>query len=228
MDFGKYAVIPTKDRPDQLWACINSIEAQVDEVIIVDNASDPPVESGPVGLSAAHNPRLNIFPDPEQPPNLSRLWNRGLGIAATFAQDDDFERWYVAILNDDALPPPGWMDAMVQALEETDAVAACSHPFGGGYQLFSSNEQPSVGTRVTGWAFVLKQPGLDFDERFRWWCQDDDVSMRARQSGGLVYVSGYPVPNTLANTSTNGVLAEQAGRDVQAFVDKWGVHPFLG
>ena len=85
----------------------------------------------------------------------------------------------------------------------------------------------AIETRLTGWAFVLRgEAGLRLDERFRWWCGEDDVSMRARRAGGLVHVGGYPVPNTGANSSTVGVLAEQAAKDMQTFVDKWGVRPW--
>lgn len=218
MDYGKFAVIPTHNRPEQLWACVNLVAPQVDEIIVIDNASAPPMTSG--------DDRVNLFYDPEQPPNLSRLWNLGLGMAATFAKDDGLDEWYVAILNDDALPPSGWMNNVVQAMQRTGAVAGCSHPFGGQEQLLGAGVGPSVGTRLTGWAFVLRQPGLALDEQFGWWAGDDDLSMRARQGGGLVYAAGFPVPNTLANSSTNGVLAEQAARDMQAFVDKWGQRPW--
>jgi hypothetical protein len=216
---GRYAVIPTHDRLQHVWACADLISDQVDEVIIIDNASDPPVPE---------HPEWNIYCDSEQPPNLSRLWNMGLKEAANLAESDGLETWYVAILNDDALPPPGWMDAVVAAMEETGAVAGCSHPNLYGERTFLGPEaHPGIWTRLTGWAFVLKQPMFLADEQFRWWCGDDDLSMRARAGGGLVYAEGFSVPNTLANTSTNGVLAEQANQDVEAFINKWGMHPFL-
>lgn len=221
MDYGRLAVIPTHNRPEQLEACIELIGPQVEAIVVIDNASDPPAWT-----KFIRNHPTWVIRDMEQPPNLSRLWNVGLKAAKTLAESFGHERWYTAILNDDALPPPGWMDAVCQGMEDTGAVAGCSHPFGGQQQFLGPTVPASVGTRLTGWAFVLRQPGLDLDEQFRWWCGEDDLSMRARQAGGIVYTEGFPVPNTGANTSTGGVLAEQAARDMQSFVDKWSMRPW--
>lgn len=213
MDYGKLAVIPTHNRPEQLDACVALIDRQVHHTFVIDNASDEPIW---------YPCPITVIRDEEQPPNLSRLWNVGLSAASVKAQEWGLERWYTAVLNDDALPPAGWMDAVCQAMEDTGAVAGCSHPFGGPQEFLGADVGPGVGTRLTGWAFVLRQPGLNLDEQFRWWYGDDDLSTRARLSGGIVYVEGFPVPNTLANSSTNGVRAEQAAVDGQLFAAKWG------
>jgi hypothetical protein len=136
----------------------------------------------------------------------------------------------VAVLNDDAVPPPGWWDALSAELRTTGAVAASSDPFGAfppGYRQWYGPDAPmSTVTRLTGWAMLLRGEweGARFDERLRWWYADDLISLQAREAGGLVHVGGYPVPNTGANTSTTGVLAEQAGRDM--FVEITGRQPW--
>jgi hypothetical protein len=86
----------------------------------------------------------------------------------------------------------------------------------------------SVLTRLAGWAFILRGEweGARLDEQFRWWCGDDDISLRARQGGGLVHVGGLHVPNEHADQSTTGVLAGQTALDMQAFVDKHGRRPW--
>jgi len=175
------------------------------------------------------NARLMVVDDQEQPPNLSRLWNIGIDIAHNYFYMRG--EWDVAVLNDDAIPPPGWFDAVSHAMRSTTALAGCSHPFNalplGQVQIHGPDAGFSVATRLAGWAFMLRgESGLRADERLRWWAADDLLSHQARQDGGLVHVGGFPVPNTGADSSTTGVLAEQAARDMQMFVEIVGCRPW--
>jgi GT2 family glycosyltransferase len=141
-------------------------------------------------------------------------------------------RWDVAVLNDDAVPPPNWFDGVASAMRDHGADAASSDPFDqmqpGMTAAMHAGAPMSVHTRLAGWAMMLRGEweGAHFDERLRWWFGDDELSLRAREAGGLVHVGGYPVPNTHADTSTVGVLAEQAGRDRATFVEITGRQPW--
>lgn len=221
------AVIPTHDRPEEVQRCVEAISPQVDLVVVIDNASDPPVDLLPAGAF------LHVMGDPEQPPNLSRLWNTGLEFVQQFMhrydQLDETRGWDVAVLNDDAVPPPGWFDAVSKAMRAVGGVVAgSSAPFDdlppGQARFIGGTARPSVSTRLAGWAHIMRGEwdGARYDERLRWWFADDDLSHRARLAGGLVHVGGFPVPNTGADSSTTGVLAEQAGRDRAVFVEKHG------
>lgn len=223
------AVIPTHNRPAELQRCVEAISPQVDLLVVIDNASEPRADPRPVG------PLLHLMGDPEQPPNLSRLWNRGLEFVQQFMHRfdllDETGRWDVAVLNDDAVPPPSWFDAVAGAMRREGADAASSYPFDDltpDYVCVHRNGPPSIATRLAGWAFILRGEwnGARIDESMRWMFSDDDVSYRAKLAGGLVHVGGFPVPNTGADTSTRGVLAEQGGRDRAAFVEKHGVQPW--
>jgi hypothetical protein len=77
------------------------------------------------------------------------------------------------------------------------------------------------------WAFILRgEVGLRADEKFGWWWGDTDLDWQACAAGGVLLLPG-PVPaNTLANSTTVGALAEQAGRDGQYFTAKWGRRPW--
>jgi hypothetical protein len=224
----RYAVIATHNRPAELARAVAALAPQCPLIIVIDNASEPPAM--PVVPGAI----IHMMRDDEQPPNLSRLWNLGLDEAARLAGAwdlvDESGAYDVAIVNDDAVPPPGWFDELSGAMRKWGATAASSTPFehGAGYvEMHGPGATPGVHNRLTGWAFVLRgEAGLRFDESMRWWCGDDDVSMQARRAGGLVHVGGYPVPNTGANSSTVGMLAEQAARDMQTFVDKWKCRPW--
>jgi hypothetical protein len=77
------------------------------------------------------------------------------------------------------------------------------------------------------WAFVVRgELGLRADEKMRWWWGDTDFEWQAIQAGGVLMLPGYTALNTLANSTTHGVLAEQAGRDGETFALKWGGRPW--
>ncbi len=226
----RYAVIATHNRPDELALAVAALAPQCDTIVIIDNASTPAVG---IGVGLIHPPTsMAVLRDEEQPPNLSRLWNVGLDWCAAHARDQGADTWDVAIVNDDAVPPPDWYGVVSRSMRDHEgAQAACSDPHGlirpGETAMYRADASANIFTRLAGWAFILRgETGLRFDERFRWWCGDDDMSMQARRAGGLVHVGGYPVENTKANSSTVGVLAEQAAKDMQSYVDKWGCRPW--
>jgi hypothetical protein len=231
----RIAVCATHNRPAELARLIEAIAPQCEHIVIIDNASDPPVpkipiDEWPVGRGGTeHSCWIKVVHDGEQPPNLSRLWNVGLDIAAQLHRNTP--KYDVAVLNDDAVPPPGWWDAVSGAMRREDCAAGSSDPFDqytGEVTVVHRGDAPmSVATRLAGWAFILRgELGLRLDERLRWWYGEDELSLRAREQGGVVHVGGFPVPNTGANTSTVGVLAEQAGRDRRTFVDITGRQPW--
>jgi hypothetical protein len=239
----RVAVVATHNRPAELARLLDAITPQCNKVFIIDNASTPPVcypggRLWGVGMDDPHCPgaslitRVEVIRDEEQPPNLSRLWNVGLDAAREYVRGGDYVGHDVAVLNDDAVPPPGWWDAVSGAMRLHGADAACADPFdrlppGTSWELHADAPM-AVTTRLAGWAMLLRGEweGARFDERLRWWYQDDLISLRAREAGGLVHVGGFPVPNTGANTSTVGVLAEQAGRDRATFVEITGRQPW--
>lgn len=222
----RLAVIPSHNRPDELNRLLAALRDQCDIAIVIDNASTPPLKPKAPG-SIVH-----LMYDDEQPPNLSRLWNVGLDEARRMVEAWDLldadGAYDVAVFNDDAVPPPGWWDAVSGAMRRYGAAAGCSDPHGLDWaDRVKVDADPDIMTRMTGWAFMLRgELGLRADERYRWWWGDTDLDWRARRAGGMVVVPGFPVGNTLANSTTVGVLAEQAGRDRQTFIDVWGYAPW--
>jgi len=214
-------VVPTHNRPAELARCLAAVVPQADMVLVIDNASDPPAD-----VSASLTNVL-VVQDLEQPPNLSRLWNLGLDTLERH-KPASWDRWDVAVVNDDAYPPPGWLEAVSTAMRNLGAAAGCSiGPSNLGVEVYTADAVPSTGSRLTGWAFVLRgEVGLRADERLRWWTGDDDLSMKARRAGGLVRIPGFPVPNEHADESTSGPLAAQAAVDMATFVEIWGRRPW--
>jgi glycosyltransferase involved in cell wall biosynthesis len=216
------AIILTHNRPQLLAECVTSIAPQVDAVLVVDNASEPSVIiSLGQRLFAAGGGKVSLILVPDQPPNLSNLWNRALDFLAT-----DTKPRYVAFLCDDTTVPDGWFTAVTQAMRDTGAAAGCSNPWGHQHPPRVKTEPDGdIMGRMPGWAFVLDTTkGIRADESMKWWFCDTDLDIQARQCGGMVMVGGYPVPNHRPGEYTNSKpeLGEQAGRDREAFAAKYG------
>lgn len=213
----RFAVVPTHNRPDRLVALLASLSEQCDTIVVLDNASDPPVDLDSLEL-AAKPAKVQLIRDPEQPPNLSRFWNV---LFDACAQPDG--EWDVAVFNDDAVVPAGWYDTVSNALREHGS-AVVAHT--GTVALHRPDLVDSIEyerhRRMCPWAFVVKgEAGLRSDESMRWWFFDDDFNRRAALAGGVLAVPGPLVMNALAVQSTVGVLAEQAEKDRATFEAKW-------
>lgn len=215
-------VILTHNRPQMLVDCVTAIGPQVDLIVVMDNASDPPTTLADLPPVDADIMVCNI---PDQPPNLSRLWNQALTILKAIGDP----RW-VAFLCDDTTPPAGWMRAVVEGMQATGAAAGCSNPWGANHPpIVKTEPDGDIMGRMPGWAFVLDATrGLRADESMAWWWLDTSVDFDARKNGGMVMVGGYPVPNHRPGEYTNSKpeLGEQAGRDGEAFAARWGWRPW--
>lgn len=200
----------THNRPELLKECVDAVASQVDAVCVIDNASDPP--------ATARSEILVRVPD--QPPNLSHLWNIGIDVASEHGAE------YIAFLCDDAIVPDGWFAAVVGAMRLTGAAVGCSHPGNTWYYTNLKTEHDhDVMNRMPGWAFVLDaSKGIRADERLHWWYCDTAIDWIARHRGGMVMVGGYPVPNMRPNdfTNTRPELAARAGLDGQLFAQLYG------
>jgi glycosyltransferase involved in cell wall biosynthesis len=217
---GKVALIITHNRPELLARCIEMIRPQVGFVLVIDNASDPPAvipEDGPICLMQV----------PDQPPNLAALWNKGWEFFKEFFDGQPYD---VAMICDDVTVPPGWFDAIVAAMRETGAATGCSNPWGVYHEpRVKHSFDNDISGRMTGAAYIIDgTKGIVADERMRWWWQDTDIDMQARQAGGMVMIGGYQAVNTLPNeyTTTKPELGAQAGQDGNVFAEKWGSRPW--
>lgn len=218
------AVIPARDRHHMLADCIRSVIDQVDTVIVVDNLSQPPIDTGPW-----HGKARCVWA-PLDPPNISTLWNIGITLADTQAARARAQQWDVAVLNSDVTVPPGWVDDLSTAMRATTAVLAYPDQCGGQKQILHTEAAPiDLRQRITGYAYLLRgEAGLRLDESMAWWYGDDDLDWQARQQGGALLVPGLAVEHRLPNVSTNErrELLEQAGRDRTTFKTKWGRTPW--
>jgi hypothetical protein len=234
MTDNRYAVILTHNRPELLRQTWEAIGPQVDMVIIIDNASDPPVN-----FEDYHGEtwRTAVVAIPDQPPNLANLWNRGISqtmlmYATQRGPIGETLSPYIAFLCDDAPPPAGWFEAVTAAMAETGAVVGCSDPWNSmpaGTCRLKTDHSGGLGERMPGHAWILDPISpIRADETMRWWWCDTDIDWQARLAGGMVMVGGFPVHNIHPNdfTTRRPELGQQAGEDGLTFAAKWGGRPW--
>lgn len=223
----RFAVIPTHNRPDELAQLVYRLSKQCDGVVIIDNASAPPVYSRMLHDITAWELSIAVIRDPEQPPNLSRLWNIGLNAVKLLTDFNSDDFWDVAIFNDDAVVPRDWWDDVSSNMRKSPAIIACRPGHRTNELVLKTEPDANMSHRMCGWAFMMRgELGLRANESLRWWFGDTDLDWQARRAGGMLLVPGEPVGNTYANQSTTGVLADQAGQDRETFIDKWGWTPW--
>jgi GT2 family glycosyltransferase len=104
-------IIPTRDRPDRLAACLQTLGSQDPtagsvEVIVVDDGSSEPIERRLGDRLGAPRPRF-VW---QEPAGLNAA--RNTGAAASSGE-------VLAFLDDDTLVDPGWAQAVIAAFSDT-------------------------------------------------------------------------------------------------------------
>jgi glycosyltransferase involved in cell wall biosynthesis len=220
-------VVLTHNRPDLLRRCVAAAAPQVDVLLVIDNASAPPVDLDKLRADTGQR-NVNLIAVPEQPPNLARLWNIGLGVARHAAGDAG--SWDVALLCDDAILPDGWVHDVSWYMRFWGGAAASTHSIRPVHHpIVQTVPDSNIANRMCGWAFMLRgEAGLRADESMHWWFCDTDLDWQARAAGGMVIAPGPVVANERPNDFTYSVpgLAERAGRDREAFAAKYGSAPW--
>ncbi len=190
--------IPTLTASPVLRECLFALERQTlrdFEAVIIDNSG-----KGLVGEMAQTWHGVTV---------IENQYNVGFGAAVNQA----FRRsksMYCATLNDDAIPDPGWLEALVRTLQSHPDAGMCASAIrlAGGEQLDSAGmlmsgdgsskqrghrKPPDKFTALeevlcpSGCAALYRREMLDkigmFDENFFLYCEDTDLGLRARWAG---------------------------------------------
>lgn len=225
-----FAVIPTVgERNETLFPMCRQLDEDGVTTIVVYNRRERPLENLPWDLNIPfkHNaPAVYThYWAPDEPVNLSAVWNMGLDWAYDLA---DGEEYVVAVFNDDLTLPPGLVQAFASRLHQEGSSAVYAHPFTDLPNMTS--EAPwHLMNRMVGYAFALRgHDNLRADEDFLWWWGDSDLDWRARKMRGVCAL-GVPTlqhhdPNGYTNRSPE--LTAQAGRDQLTFITKHGFQPW--
>jgi len=206
-------VVPTLAADDALADCLRSLESQTFDrfdVVVVDNSG--------AGRARASGARVRI---------LANDRNMGFGAAINQAIRDS-ETPYIAALNDDAMPHPGWLAALVKAAEARPKAGMFASQVrldparldsagmliarDGSSKQRGHGEPPENFPRdsdtffPTGSAALYRRKMLDeiglFDERFFLYCEDTDLGLRARWAGWEgAYVAGAVVDHAYSKSA---------------------------
>lgn len=218
-----WAVIPSCCREPELRELTSRLLEDDVSVVIIDTGLP-----FPFGSEMMTYPGVHLICDGYAPKNISRWWNTGLryvvnqeGTRHGYAYPD----FVVAVLNDDLRVPQGFVQKLGEWLYAVERPAvACPDVYGTGYYHVRSND---VGPRMPGFAFAMRGDNMIFaDETLQWWYGDNDIDWQARARGGVLHVPNLTIQHIYPNSTTVGELAEQAGRDRETFVAKWGRAPW--
>lgn len=216
----RYAVIPTRNRGTWIGAMIETLVADDVHVVVVNNGEEP-IPNGHLA---------QVVQWPMQPPNLSIIWNVGLDVVDRHHwRTAAGEEYIVAVLNDDLGLPEHFVSRLEEFMDIYHAAAAYPDQHGYGLYTLAMATTGSPDRRMCGYAFALRGSlGLRADPSIKWWYGDDDLDWQARIKGGIVCVPGVQVTHYEPNLSTSRSpeLSEQAGRDRETFINKWGVPPW--
>jgi hypothetical protein len=138
------------------------------------------------------------------PVNIHRWWNRGIDIARTFGAD------YIAVLNDDLRLKNNPINKIAYGMKKLDAVLGYPLPYKG---------------HLPGYCWVLDiKSNIRADETFRWWYGDDDIRLKAKEIGEVVYIPAE-VEHLHGNhlTSINEDLMKLTIADKEYFEKKWNL-----
>jgi GT2 family glycosyltransferase len=212
-------VVPTLAADESLDACLASLERQTFsdfEVVVVDNG-------GRGAARRAEDGRIRVIANDR---------NLGFGAAVNQAFLQSFHPSaapYFAVLNDDATAHPGWLEALMRAIEPRPDVGMCASQVrnqnGGsldsaGMLLCLDGSSKQRGHLESSAAYVrqeeallpsgsaafyrremLEEIGL-FDESFFLYCEDTDLGLRARWAGWeCLYVPDAVVEHRYSHSS---------------------------
>ncbi len=239
-------IIPNYNGAALLPACLEGLRRQTFKdfiAVVVDNGS----ADGSVGLIRTRFPEVKVVGLPH---NLGFAGAVNRGILATASE-------YVALLNNDTEPEPGWLEALVSALDGRPDVAIAASKIllyhrrdvlhSAGDFLEASGRPGNRGVWQRDWGqfdgveevfsacgaaalyrrSLFAEVGL-LDEAYHSYLEDVDLACRARLKGyGCVYVPSARVYHRLSATGGGPLAAYLFGRNLPRLIIKNFPGPLL-
>ena len=202
-------VIPNWNGSKHLEECLAALRGQTlhgrMSVVVVDNGS---TDDSPVVL-ARHADLVTVIANPE---------NVGFAAACNQGMLHERDSEFVALLNNDAIPEPVWLESMIEAMDGDPSIGSCTPKVlsyddrgrfdNAGHVVFADGltrgrgrlhddvgqyERQEEVFGPSGCAVLLRRSMLDdiglLDEHFFAYCEDADLAFRARLRGWrCVYV----------------------------------------
>lgn len=224
----RFAVIPTNGRECVLDA-VAAVRDQAQMTFVVWTNTREHGEVLPQWAQAPPDGVMVIYDlDSVKEINISRWWNVGLGWGEQYARKwGGFKKWDVAILNDDAIVPEGWFDAVSGTMRQMGVAAGCSGAPPGMPVLHTRPGPVGLETRLQGFAYIVAgELGLRANEQLRWYFTDDYMDWESRKLGGMVMVPGFRVNHLYPNGQMSPEIEAQVAQDAQTFVNLYGMRPW--
>jgi hypothetical protein len=213
-------VIPSRYQRRSLTALIDQClrNGSVLRVLVYDNGYEPPYS----------HPDKRVTVVDARGWQLYRMWNTGWDFARRYGKAN------VVVLNDDVSLLEGALDLMALVLRRSEGIGlVCPNPdrpiaVGRGALTTSETGPYAIGQfnpvgqpAMSGFCFMLKAelPIPPVDDRFVWWCGDDDLIRKVYQSGHVgLCIDGEPVHHVGGRSARRRPeLAEVKKRDVALF-----------
>jgi O-antigen biosynthesis protein len=171
--------------------CMHSLwlHAKEAEKILIDNGSLFPMRKHPALQDSifAMQEYRKLKLERIDPPmvNFSKVCNYG-------AEKSSPESEFLVFLNNDTVVGPGWLETMIETYHQsprTGVVGVWSNEIGGvqSIKLQAMNTTPYYTKLIKGVCMMVRREDFlrigGFDEEYKKWYQDDDLSMKFYSSG---------------------------------------------
>lgn len=185
-------IIPTRNRPQQLQCCLDSLKAVLDdsdaEILVVDDCSHPRIKELNRAQCAARGLHLHV-----QPKRLGPAAARMLGVERARGE-------WVAFIDDDCTASPQWYATLQRAVHNQAAecvgIEGATHPRGCGlWDRMVENVRGGLylTSNIIYRRDILIQAG-GFDRRFKApFCEDQECAARMLQHGTIVFIQDIVV-----------------------------------
>jgi hypothetical protein len=219
----RFAIIPSNGR-DCLYQCLDAVVPQVDRTVVISTPdADGKYPLNPGAVKMRHPGKVGVLRSLVRY-NISAWWHLGLVAAAMHAKSNRVATWEVAVLNDDAIIAPNWVEAVAESMRATGSAAGCS-----GLVEHVLREPGPVGLagRMVGFAFMLAgEQRLRANEDLHWYFTDDYIDWESRKLGGMAMTRNATVEHLHPNGQLNPELHALIAQDAQTFVDIYGMRPW--
>jgi hypothetical protein len=221
-----YVIIPVKNRHTMTSTLLSTLARESDsyaEILIFDNESDLPVSDTDLPLLA---PRTKVYTFPGTGV-INAIWNEGAEYALT-AAGAEFHN--VVYLNNDIQVGERFISELVRCLRSAPDIGIVYPNFDNRSQvpnLLQDTRGIAPDGGMSGFAFAIRgELHLRVDPRFRWWCGDADLELKARLRGYRVSCATH-VPlrhlEPYRSTAENPILAQLASEDKRRFREMYNI-----
>lgn len=227
-------------KPDaaMLLKCLAAVSPQVDEIIITREAG----ALLPAEVLDESNPKIKYVTHPETGIGFGRNVNFGAKVATSD---------YLLVLNDDCFLEPNAVEKMKEVMAKDVGLVGHFLKFPNGKIYHSGKIRQGsgfihidgIGTRtnetiaypcemenVNGASFMFRRSVFEaiggYDELYQFYCEDDDICMKVRQSGWRIWYTPFARGVHLSQSETskvpgiNQIMAASNAR----FADRWQMY----